>query len=74
MICKPLQQQAAPHLDNVKFYGKPIKYLYFMSLFKEIVEDRIEDPRGRPKRLIKYTDGQAWEPIKSCVQQPTHIG
>ena len=30
-----------------------------MSIFKEVVEDRIEDPRGRPMRLTKYKDGEA---------------
>ena len=45
-----------------------------MSIFKEVVEDRIEDLTGRLIRLIKYTDGEARELIKLCVQQPAHLG
>ena len=45
-----------------------------MSIFKEAVEDRIEDPTGRLVRLIKYTDGEARELIKPCIQQPIHLG
>ena len=45
-----------------------------MSIFKEVVEDRIEDPTGRVIRFIKYTDGEVRELIKPCVQQPTHLG
>ena len=54
--------------------GNPINYQYFMSIFKEAVKDRIEDPRGRLIRLIKYMDGEARELIKPCVQQSTHLG
>ena len=45
-----------------------------MSIFKEAVEDRIKDPIERLIRLIKYADGEAREPIKPCIQQPTHLG
>ena len=45
-----------------------------MSIFKEVVEDRIEDPTERLTRLTKYTDGDARGLIKLCVQQPTHLG
>ena len=59
LICKLLQRQAASHISNEKFYGKNINYQYFMSMLKEIVEDRIEDPRGKLIKLIKYTC-QVW--------------
>ena len=74
MICKLLQQQTALHVDIEKFDGNPINYQYFTSIFKEVVENRIEDPTGRLIRLIKYIDGEARELIKPCVQQPTHLG
>ena len=45
-----------------------------MSIFKEVVGHRIEDPTGGLVRLIKYTDSEARELIKPCVQQPTHLG
>ena len=41
MICKLLQQQAAPHVDIEKFDDNPINYQYFTSIFKEVVEARI---------------------------------
>ena len=44
-----------------------------MSIFKEIVEDRVEDPIGRLIRLIKYTESEARELIKPCVQKPTDL-
>ena len=74
MICKLLQRQTASLVDIEKFAGNPINYQYFMSIFKEVVEDRIEDTTGILIRLIKYTDGEARELMKPCVQQPTHLG
>ena len=73
MICKLLQRQAAPRIDIEKFGGNLINYQCFMSIFKEVVEDRIEDPTGRLIRLIKYTDGEARHLIKPYVQQLTHL-
>ena len=61
MICKLLQQRASPHVDIGKFDGNPINYQYFMNIFKEVVEDRIEDPTGRLIRLIKHRDGEGRE-------------
>ena len=72
MICKVLQQQAAPHVDIEKFDGNLINYQYFMSIFKDVVEDRIEDPTGRLIRLIKHTDGESKELIKLYIQQSTN--
>ena len=45
-----------------------------MTLFRELVEKRSEDPRGRLTRLIKYTKGDLKEIIKHCVQQPAADG
>ena len=53
IICKLLQRQAALQVDIKKFDGNPINSQYFMSIFKEVVKDRIEDLRGRLIRLIK---------------------
>ena len=61
MICKLLQQQAAPHVGIKQLYGNPINYKYFISIFKEVVEEKIEDPTGKLIMLIKYTDGKAKE-------------
>ena len=39
-----------------------------MEIFKEVVEKRIEDPRGRLTRLIKCTSGEAKDLIRHCIQ------
>ena len=39
MVCKVLQQQAASHVDIKKFDGNLINSQYFMSIFKEVVEE-----------------------------------
>ena len=41
-----------------------------MSLFEEVVESKIEDPRGELTHLIKFTRGEAKELVKHCIQQP----
>ena len=35
-----------------------------MALFKEAVERKIEDPKGRLARMIKFTSGEAKELIQ----------
>ena len=45
-----------------------------MEVFKEVVEKRIEDPRGRLTRLIKYATGEAKDLIQHCIQQPSAEG
>ena len=74
VLCKLLQQQAAPEVDIDCFDGNPLNYHYFMALFCEVVETKIEDPRGRLTRLLKYTVGEAKELIKHCIQLPHDKG
>ena len=45
-----------------------------MEVFKELVEKRIKDPKGRLTRLINYTTGEAKDLIKHCIQQPSAEG
>ena len=45
-----------------------------MGLFREVVESKIRDPRGRLTRLIKSTIGDARNPIKHCIQLPSNEG
>ena len=71
MLCKLMQQQGAPEVDIDTFSGDPLKYHYFMKVYKEVVERRIQDPRGKLTRLIKYTTGKAKDLIKHCIQQPS---
>ena len=69
MLCKLIEQQDAAEVDIDTFSEDPLEYHYFMEVFKEVVEKRIEDPRGRLTRLIKYITGEAKELIKYCIQQ-----
>ena len=45
-----------------------------MKVFKEVVEKRLKDPKGRLIRLIKYTTGNVKDLIKHCIQQPSAEG
>ena len=65
-----VKQQTAPDIELDFFDGIPLDFHYFMTLFHEVVEKRIDDPRGRLARLLKYTSGNAKEMIKHCVQKP----
>ena len=51
MFCKLVKEQSAPQVDLEPFDGNPLEYKYFMSMFKESVEKKIEDPRGRLTRF-----------------------
>ena len=70
MLCKLIQQQGAPEVEIDTFSRDPLEYHYFMELFKEIVEKKIEDPRGRLTILIKYSDEEVKVLAKHCIQQP----
>ena len=57
ILCKLLRLQSAPDVDIETFDGNILNYHYFMALFKEVVESKVDDPRGKLIRLIKYTSG-----------------
>ena len=73
-LCKLLKLQAAPEVDMELFDGNVLNYHHFMALFKEDVESKLEDPRGRLIRLLKYTSGEAKELINHCIQLPSNEG
>ena len=73
MLCKLLRQQAAPEVDVEVFDGNPLNFQYFISVFKEVVETKVDDPRGRLTRLIKYTSGEAKDLVRNCINLPTSI-
>ena len=74
MMSQLLRQQAAPEVGIDVFTGEPTEYHYFLAVFEEVVEKKIDDARGRLTRLIKYTDGEPKEMIKHWIQQPANIG
>ena len=49
------------------FGGKSLEFHYFLAVFDEAVENKIEDPRGKLTHLIKYTTGEVKEMVKNCV-------
>lgn len=55
LLCKLLLQQGASEVEIEGFDGNPINYQYFKAIFKEVVEDKTDDPRGR----LQYTQGEA---------------
>ena len=68
VLCQLSKQQSAPGVGIDVFDGNPPNFKCFMTLFREVVESKIEDPRGRLTRLIKYTTGEAKELIKHCIE------
>ena len=64
--------QSAPDVDIETFDGNVLNYHYFIALFREVVESKVDDPRGKLTRLIKYTSGDARELIKHCIQLPSN--
>ena len=74
MVCKLLNQQAAPEIDIDVFDGNPVEFHHFMAVFNEVVEKRIDDEKGKLTRLIKYTKGEPKEMVKNCIQLPADVG
>ena len=74
MMCELLRQQAAPDLEIDIFDGNPMDFHYFMAVFKEVVENKVTDPRGQLTGLIRFTKGEAKEIAKNCIQPPSELG
>ena len=74
MLCKLVKEQSAPQIDLEPFDGNPLEYKYFMSMFKESVEKKIEDPRGRLTRLIQYTRGEVKDLIINFINDRPDYG
>ena len=60
---------SAPKVELDTFSGNILEFEYFRANFKELVEEKVEDQRGRLARLLKYTSGDAKELIKGCVHE-----
>ncbi len=73
-ITKLLQLQSAPAVEIDTFDGNPLEFNYFLATFKEAVEAKVTDPRGRLTRLIMYTKGEAKELVKNCIQEDPSTG
>ena len=51
-----------------------MEFHYFIAVFKEVVEKRVDDERGKLTPLIKYTKGDTKDMVKNCIQLPTEDG
>ena len=60
---------AAPDIEIDIFSGDPLEYRYFRTTFREVVETKVHDARGRLTRLLKFTSGDAKELIKNCIYE-----
>ena len=47
VLCQLLKQQSAPDVNIDVFDDNSLNFKYFMTLFREVVESEIKDPRGR---------------------------
>ena len=56
------------------FDGNVLNYNHFIALFKETVESKVEDTRGRLITLLKFTLGEAKELINHYIQFPSNEG
>ena len=43
MMCKLVNEQSVPEIDIDVFGGNPLEFHYFMAVFHEAVEKKIED-------------------------------
>ena len=74
MICDLLLHQSSPKVHIDIFRGDTLEYHYFILVFREVVELKIVDPHGRLVRLVKYTEGEARDTIKHCIQLTPKAG
>ena len=57
----------APEVEIDKFSGDYLQFNIFLATFIEAVESKIDDPRGRLTRLIKYLDGEPKDLVQDCI-------
>ena len=69
-----VREQSAPQVDMEPFEGNLIDFTYLMSMFQELVEKKIDDPRGKLTQLIKYTRGEPQELVKHFIDDRADCG
>ena len=74
MLSKFLWQQSAPKVDMEPFEGNPLEFTNFMSIYQELVQKKIDDPRGRLIWLIKYIRGDPREMVKNFINDRDDCG
>ena len=61
--------QNCPRVELDTFSGDPLQFNFFMSNFKDVVENTVFDQRGRLARLLKYTSGEPKDLIRGFVHE-----
>ena len=74
MMSDLLRYQSGPEVEIETFRGDHLEYHYFILVFREVVELKIDHPHGRLVQLLKYTEGEARHTIKHCIQQTREAG
>ena len=74
MMSKLVNHQSALEINIDVFGGNPLEFYYFMAVFDEAVEKKIEDPLGKLTHLIRYTTGQVKEIVNNYIQLPLKEG
>ena len=74
MLCKLVKEQAPKQVDSEIFDGNHLECTYFMSMFRESAEKKIEDSIGRLTRLIQYTRGEIKDLIKNFINDTPEYG
>ena len=52
-LCHLVKKQSAPDIELDVLDGNPLDFHYFIKLFNEVVEKKIDDPRGIFSGLLK---------------------
>ena len=73
MMCQLLKQQSAPDIDIDIFSSNLVDFNYFMAVFSEIVENKVDGHKEKLTQLIKYTTSDAKEMLENCIWLPTGI-
>ena len=74
LLCTLVRKQAVARVTIEPFDGNPLNFAYFLSMFTESVENKIENPMGRLTRLIKCTTGEAQELLKHFINDKPEQG
>ena len=51
-----------------------MEFHYFMAVFNEVIDKRVDDERGKLTHLIKYAKDHAKDMVKNCIQLPPEDG
>ena len=74
LLCTLVREQAAPQFTIEPFDGNSLNFEYFLSMFTESVEKKIDHPMGRLTRLIKCTNGEAQGLVKHFINDKPEKG